>query len=368
MRRPSTNQPRQVLAEPRRPDLPQITSPDDVPPERSAETTTGPLMGENFSVTRSRYWEQIHRCKLLCKRTCTDTVAKTSGLSISELQEIGAKIGAKLDSIGLPGMSAEVSSKKSSTRTSSSEQSQSTAFFTQANDCSGLTHARYRLIEKFTFEYSKSNFWGKRSREVYPVESELNVFDETTLEYVLPGCCKDRDKDLLEQQKDGFVVLVVARDGSSAAVLPAKPLGEGVYKLPEAGGSFQVGDEIPSKVVTRWLGVSGESRERWSKANPRLELYQGSMEALGWAEYAESDEEEGGPAISSLVLGLGVGAAVGALFAALQVKKKLAERRAQRDARPVDLPQAAKEREFEVRERRTEARAETEEDTTSSAE
>lgn len=368
MRRPSTNQPRQVLAEPNRPSLPQITSPDDVPPERSAETTTGPLMCDGFSVTRSRYWERIHRCKLLCKRTCTDTVAKTSGLSVSELQEIGAKIGAKLDSIGLPGMKAELSSKESSTRTSSSERSQTTAFFTQANDCSGLTHARYRLIEKFTFEYSKSKFWGKRSREVYPVESELNVFDETTLEYVLPGCCKDRDQDLLEQQEDGFVVLVVARDGSSAAVLPAKAVGEGVYKLPGARGSFQVGDEIPSKVVTRWLGLSGESRKRWSNANPRLELYRGSMEALGWAEYGESDEEESGPAISNLILGLGVGAAVGALLAALQVKKKLAERRAQPDARPVDLRHGAKDRGFEVREHRPEARTETEEGTTSSTE
>jgi hypothetical protein len=231
-----------------------------------------------------------------------------------------------------------------------------------------LTHARYRLIEKFTFEYSKSKFWAKRSREVYPVESELNVFDEVTLEYILPGCCKDRDQDLLEKQKDGFVVLVVAKDGSSAAVLPAKPLGEGVYQLPGARGSYKVGDEIPSKVVTRWLGLSGERRERWSNANPRLELYQGSMEALGWAEYDESDEEEGGPAISSLVLGLGVGAAIGALFAAVQVKKKLAERRARREALPVDVPQGAKEPEFELREYRPEARSETEEGTTSTTE
>jgi hypothetical protein len=295
-------------------------------------------------------------------------VAKTSGLSVSELQEIGAKIGAKLDSIGLPGLSAELSSKESSTRNSSNEQNQTTTFFTQTNDCSGLTHARYRLIEKFTFEYTKSKFFGERSHESFPVVRELNVFDETTLEYVLLGCCKDRDQDLRERQENGFVVLVVARDDSSAVVLPAKPLGDGAYRLPGARASFQIGDAIPSQVVTEWLGLSGESADRWSNVNPRLELYQGSMEALGWAKQPKSSEQEDVPKISSLMLGLGVGVAVGALFGAWQQQKKLAGRRGQRDALPFDLPQAAKAHEFEVREGRTETRAETGEGTTSSAE
>jgi hypothetical protein len=370
---PSTNQPRQVLAEPKRPDLPQIASPDDVPPERSAETTTGPLLGDGFSVTRSRYWERIHRCKLLCKRTCTDTVAKTSGLSVSELEEIGAKIGAKLDSIGLPGLSAELSSKESSTQTSSSEQSQTTTFSTQTNDRCGLTHARYRLIEKFTFEYTNSKLFRKTTHDTYPVENELNVFDETTLEYILPGCCKDRDQDLQQLRKDGFVVLVVARDGSSAAVLPAKLVGEGIYQPAGARVSFQIGDAVPSKVVTQWLGLSAESEARWLDANPRLQLYQGSMEELGLSEQEpksgpRSGEQEDVPKVSGLILGLGVGVAVGALFGAWRLQKKLAGRPAQRDDKPFDLPEAAKVYEFEVGEHRTETRTESEEGTTSSAE
>ncbi len=364
---PRPNQPQQVLAEPKRPDLPQIKSPDDVPPERSAETTKGPLLGDGFSVTRSRYWERIHRCKLLCKRTCTDTVAKTNGLSVSELQEIGAKIGAKLDSIGLPGLSVELSSKESATQTSSSEQSQTTTFFTQTNDCSGLTHARYRLIEKFVFEYTNSKLFRKTTHETFPVVNELNVFDETTLEYVLPGCCKDRDQDLLERQKDGFVILLVARDGSSAAVLPAKPVGDGAYKLPGARVSFQIGDAVPSTIVTQWLGLQGESADKWSNANPRLELYPGSMEALGWAEQPRSDRAEG-TAMSSLILGLGVGVAVGALFGAWRLTKKLGDRRSYRNHRPSDIPEAAKPHEFDVREHRTETPTQSEEGTTTSAE
>lgn len=354
MRRPFGNHSRQVLAEPKRPALPQITSPDDVPPERSDETTTGPFTDEGYSLLRSRYWQQIHYCKLLCKRTCTDSVARTSGLSLSELQEIGAKIGAKLDSIGFPGMSAEVSSKKSSTRTRSKEQSQTTTFFTETSDCSGLTHARYRLIEKFTFEYTEAGFFGKRSRKVYPIESELNVFDETSLEYVVPGCCKERDRNLTEQQKDGYVVLVVARDGSLAAVLPAKPIGEGTYKLPGARDSFQVGDELPPKIVTRWLGLRGESGERWSTANPRLEMYRGAMEDLGWTKSIASDERGERAGVNKLML-LCVGGALGLLFAGLRLKKKHQERRApaenlHRNARTHEAPG----REFEIREQRTE--------------
>jgi hypothetical protein len=329
MRWSSKNQPRQVLAEPRRPALPQIASPDDVPPETSDETMTGPSLDDGYSVLRSRYWKQIHYCKLLCKRTCTDTVARTSGLSVSELREIGAKIGAKLDSIGFPGMSAELSSKESSTRTRSKETTQTTTFFTPTADCCGLTHARYRLVEKFTFEYTEAGFFGKRTKKAFPVETELNVFDETSIEYVMPGCCKDRDQDLAERQKDGYLVLMVARDGSLAAVVPAKPAGEGSYKLPGARGSFQVGDEIPRDIVTRWLGESEERRERWSNANPRLEPYAGSPGELGWADLTESDEDTSGSTLSNLMLGLCVGGALGLLYAGLRVKKGREKRRVQ---------------------------------------
>jgi hypothetical protein len=293
-------------------------------------------------------------------------VASTSGLSVSELQEIGAKIGAKLDSIGLPGMSAELSSKESSTRTKSKEQSHTTTFFAQTSDCSGLTHARYQLIEKFTFEYTEANWFGKRSRKVYPVESELNVFDETSLEYVLPGCCKDRDQDVAELQKKGYVVLVMAKDGSAAAVLPAKPIGEGVFKLPGARGSFQVGDEVPSRIITQWLRLSGESRERWWKAKPRLERYRGSMEEVDSTKSTDVDEQRGGAGINSLMLGLCVGGALGLLFTGLRMKKKLEERRVQREPLPQEYVQTSQppKRNFEMWEHRTE----TQEGTTYSSE
>jgi hypothetical protein len=264
------------VAEPKVPPLPQIKSPGDVPSERSAETHVGPVIAEDVSITRSRYWKRRHSFPLICGEVCGEITEVTAGLTCGEVDEIESKIGAKLDVIGLPGLVVGISGKQGTSRSKSEERSTTHTCPTKAPDCDGLNHAEYQLVDRYTFEYC-GGFWGNK-RQMHYVERELDVFDRARL--LTKQECRNCDQDLAKPRREGYLVPIVARDGALAAIFPAKPDGEGSYQVSGSNDRFRLGDVVPSDLVIRFFHLRGELRDAWSAASARWEAYEGSIAAL----------------------------------------------------------------------------------------
>lgn len=116
-------------ATPKKPGIPGV---GEMPRERSAETRSEPIVLGRMIIVRSMYWKRIHFCNINCGNPCKVTWRYRRGISVAELNEVSAKIGADLKYIGLPGISAEIGSKISSTVTRSDDQEISTEFTTTA--------------------------------------------------------------------------------------------------------------------------------------------------------------------------------------------------------------------------------------------
>ncbi|HEY4930830.1 MAG TPA: hypothetical protein VII23_04585 [Terriglobales bacterium] len=274
-----------VVAEPMKPPLPQFKSVEYLPPEQSAETHVGPVVSEEVSIIRSKYWRRVHANRVSCGEVCgRETIVKV-GLAYSEAAELQSKLGVKLDALGLPGLAAGISGKKGVSRSSSEERSTTHRCPQTAPKCDCVWHAEYQLIDCYTFEY-RGGFWGTTPKELY-LEKEEDIFDRSEL--LIKRNCPDCDQELVRLRREGYVCSIVARDGSLAAIFPARPDGEGTYQVSGSNDRIRFGEAVSSDLVIQFFRLTGELRDAWSKASARWEQYEGSTTAL----YAERRKKSG---------------------------------------------------------------------------
>jgi len=302
------------LREPAAPPLPELTAPNDIPPETSAESHVGPVINNDVAITRSRFWKIKHASQLDCGSSCAAQTSFTAGFSRKRALELESKIGAKLDYL-LPGLSAGVSGKRTITVSDSTEETTTHTCSVKAPECTCINHAEYQLIERYTFEY-RGGFFGNTPL-VDSIEDPHNIFRFSKILYPQTGCCPAQDDQRAQLRLQGQIVPIVARDGSLAAILLAQPHENGTFQIDGSDQLFRLGDPVRSEVIVRSLGLTGELSEEWSVASPRWEAYGGSISAL----YPKQARRSKGFGSDRTMLMLGV-VAGGTLTAAFSLLKR----------------------------------------------
>jgi hypothetical protein len=300
--------------EPAAPPLPELKAPNDIPPATSAESHVGPVINNGVAVTRSRFWKRIHAFPLDCGASCGQQTSFTAGFSQTRALELESKIGFKLDYI-LPGLSAGISGKRSTTVSHSTGETTTHTCSVKAPECNGINHAEYQLIERYTFEYRGGFF--ENTPLVDSIEDPQDVFRFSKIFYPITGCCPAQDDQRAQLRAQGHIVPIVARDGSLAAILFAQPQEDGTFQVDGSDELFRLGDPVPSEVIVRSLGLTGGLSEDWSVASPHWEAYEGSISAL----YPKQAPRSKGIGSDLMMMVLGV-AAGGALTAALSLLKR----------------------------------------------
>jgi hypothetical protein len=232
--------------EPAAPPLPELQAPNEIPPATSAVSHVGPVIYNGVAVTRSRFWKRIHAFPLDCGASCGQQTSFTTGFSRTRALELESKIGAKLDYL-LPGLSAGISGKRSTTVSRSTEETTTHTCSVKAPECNGINHAEYQLIERYTFEY-RGGFFGNTPL-VDSIEDPQNIFQFSKIFYPRTGCCPAQDDQRAKLRAQGHIMPIVARDGSLAAILFAQPREDGTFQLDGSDELFRLGDPVPSEVI-----------------------------------------------------------------------------------------------------------------------
>jgi hypothetical protein len=301
------------LREPDPPPLPEVTAPNDIPPATSDETHVGPVINNDVAVTRSRFWKRRHAFPLDCGSSCGEQTSFKTGFSRTKALELESKIGAKLDHL-LPGLGVGVSGKRATSASHSTEEATTHTCSVKAPECNGINHAEYQLIERYTFEY-RGGFFGN-TRLVDSIEDPQNIFRFSKIVYPQTGCCPARDDQRSQLRPQGYVLPIVARDGSLAAILLARPDENGTFQVDGSDEIFRLGDPARAEVIIRSLGLTGELSEEWSLASPRWEAYRGSVSAL-YQKQAPRTKAFGSD-LRMLALGVVAGGTLAAAFSLMK--------------------------------------------------
>jgi hypothetical protein len=230
------------------------------------------------------------------------------GISIAEINEISSKIGAQLQAIGLPGVSAEIGSKISSTTTHSSEEEASREFTRTAPSDGGVTHAHWQLMERYTLIWSVKRWYRKVKIETDIIEGTTDAFDETLLFYTRPDCSASKDHEsLLDKIKRGLQPLI-AQGAKAGVLLPGKPNADGSFALEDLPGTYKPEDRIPNSLVKQYLRLSPSELHLLGEPL-HLQPYGGSIESwLGSVKRGQRTRQH------NQWIAFGVGAAVGTLL------------------------------------------------------
>jgi gas vesicle protein len=241
---------------PATPKPPKIVGVGEMPPDRSFASHSAPYRVGNLVVVRTVYWKRIHFCNVNCGSPCKVTWRYKRGISIADLNEISSKIGAQLQGIGLPGVSAEIGSKISSTITHSNEEETSREFTRTAPTNGGVTHAHWQLMEQYTLSWSVKKLFRKARTETDVIEGGTDAFDETHLFYIRPDCSESEDREtLLDKLKRGFQPLI-AQGAKTGVLIQGKPAADGSFSLDGFSGTYKLEGEIPGNLMKRYLRLS----------------------------------------------------------------------------------------------------------------
>jgi gas vesicle protein len=302
---------------PETPTKPGIPGVGEVPPERSAEASSKPIVTGKMIVVRSMYWKRIHFCNISCGSPCKVTWKYRSGISVAELNEISAKIGADLKNIGLPGISAEIGSKISSTVTRSNDQEVSTEFTTTAPKNGGVTHARWQLVDRYNLIWSVKKWWStKIENRIAFIEGNVDAFDESVLLYFRKDCFPDggESNSWLDKLKRGLQPFII-QGSSHDVVVPGKANPNGSISLEGLSGTYNINDRVPEDSVIDYLRMIGSSDLSRLNQQFYLRSYQGSFDLFIRTASQHSTATRKSGRLISFGTGLAAGAVLGVLYA-----------------------------------------------------
>jgi len=314
MARPAFALLQNYITPPAIPKPPNIVGIGEIPSERSLETHSAPYIAGDLLVVRTLYWNRIHFCNVNCGAPCKVSWRYKRGISIAEINEISSKIGAQLQAIGLPGVSAEIGSKISSTTTHSSEEEASREFTRTAPSDGGVTHAHWQLMERYTLIWSVKKWYRKVKIETDIIEGTTDAFDETLLFYTRPDCSASKDHEsLLDKIKRGLQPLI-AQGAKAGVLLPGKPNVDGSFALEDLPGTYKPEDRIPANLIRQYLNFSPPELDLLSEAF-QLQPYRGSLASLLEMDRPRSLSRQDNPWLA-FGIGAAVGTILGFLFAA----------------------------------------------------